>query len=331
MSIKILDCTIRDGGHLCKWEFEHDIVRETYNAAIRSGVEYFEVGYRNIDPEHNLNGEFYSSSDELLKNILEPSDKCKITVMVDADKGKSDYFVKCNENDTPVRAVRVATYPHEYEKALRLIEELNDKGYEVFLNLMACSKINKEQYEILKNWNKKDIITSVSFADSFGAFLPEDICKYYKKLKSIGFKHIGFHAHNNLQLAFANALKAIEIGCEYIDASAYGMGRGAGNLPIEVLISYLGKSEKYNVKPYLNIIDRYYLNKMESIRWGYSLNSLMGGIKNIHPYYVDEVMNKEIYAIDEAWNVIDEIKDQCPISFSKGKIDDILGKKFINL
>ncbi|MBN1073454.1 hypothetical protein DVV91_03730 [Clostridium botulinum] len=328
MGINVLDCTIRDGGHLCNWNFDHSTVKEAYNSAIRSGIEYFEIGYRNLNNMNN--GDFYYSDDKLLFKLLKPSEKCKITLMADAGKSNSDYFKECKDDLTIVKAVRVASYPYEYEKAIELIEDLHNKGYEVFLNLMAASEITKDQYDLLKNWSGKKYLKAVSFADSFGSFLPKDIEEYYKKLQNVGFEKIGFHAHNNLQLAFANSLKAIELGCVIIDASIYGMGRGAGNLPIEVLISYLSKEkkEKYNVVPYLDIIDRYFYKLINEYRWGYSLNSLMSGIKNIHPYYINEIMNKKVYTIDEAWNAIDTIKEQCPLSFSKEKLNDMLGKRF---
>lgn len=110
-----------------------------------------------------------------------------------------------------------------------------------------------EDYELLKNWKNKDILTSIYFADSFGAFMPDDVERIYKKLQDCGFENISFHAHNNLQLAFTNTIKAIELGAYSVDATAFGMGRGGGNLPIELLLKYLGKDYSYYVELIKNI------------------------------------------------------------------------------
>jgi len=329
MNFNILDCTIRDGGHLCKWEFEPICVKESYYAALRSGASYFEIGYRNPKSKTGL-GAFGYCDDDFLLSLFKPSDNCKVTLMIDAGKADGRLFVKCDPAVTPVKAVRVAAYPYEFEKAIRIVEDLYDKGYEVFMNLMACSEIKDEEYEILKNWKSKVVLTSLNFADSFGSFITKDITFYINKLRNIGFESIGFHSHNNLQMAFANTLKAIEEGASFVDASIYGMGRGAGNLPIEVLIAYCEKNgyDQYNAVPYLDIIDRYYIKIFEKIGWGYGLSALMSGIKNIHPYYVTNLLEKGVYTIDEVWNALDTIKEKCPVSFSEEQLNEALVKRF---
>ena len=136
-----------------------------------------------------------------------------------------------------------------------------------------------KDYEILKKWKNKNILTSIYFADSFGAFMPCDVEKIYKNLQNCGFEKISFHAHNNLQQALINTAKAIELGAYSVDASVFGMGRGAGNLPIELLLKYLNK----NNNEYLNLIEKYYLDFFEKYKWGYNYKSLTDGLRNIHP------------------------------------------------
>lgn len=329
MNIKILDCTIRDGGHLCNWEFDPNCVKASYYSALRSGVNYFEIGYRNPETIKGL-GEFAYCKDEFLKNLLVPSDDCKVTVMIDAGKSDASLFKQSNKDFTIVKAVRVASYPYELKKAIGIVEKLYNKGYEVFLNLMACSELSKSEYDLLEYWDNKHMISAIYFADSFGSFIHKDIIKHCNKLKKVGFTNIGFHSHNNLQMAFANTLKAIEEGAKYIDASVYGMGRGSGNLPIEVIISFYEKNgyDQYNVVPYLDVLDRFYIQLFNLYKWGYSLSSLMTGIKNIHPYYVKNLYKKNTYTIDEIWNTLDIIKEKCPISFSEKQLDETLQERF---
>lgn len=327
--IKILDCTIRDGGHLNKWHFSPLCVKSSYFAALKCGVDYFEIGYRFPLSMKGL-GDFGYCTDEFLFSLFNATEKCKLTVMIDAGKTDSDLFCECVSEKTQVKAVRVAAYPYDLEKAICLLEVLKSKGYEIFLNLMASSELTEKEFKILNDWQHKDILEAIVFADSFGSFIPSDIPFHVNRIKDIGFNSIGFHPHNNLQMSFANTLRAIEEGVTFVDASIFGMGRGSGNLPIEVLIGYLEKrgNTNYNTVPYLDVIERFYLKLFERHDWGYKVPSLMGGLKNIHPYYIDELFKRKIYTIDEIWNALDMIKEKCPISYSVEKLNQTLDKRF---
>lgn len=318
MKTKILDCTIRDGGHINNWAFPDSCVRASYFAALKSGVDYFEIGYKTpVTGAVPSRGPFGICEDSYLASVVTPNEKCRISVMVDAGKVDCDLFPKKGAGTT-VDTIRVAAYPHELEKAFALIEDFHGKGYEVFLNLMASSELTAAHYSLLRDWKGKDIISCINFADSFGSFLPKDISAQFSELKAAGYDHIGYHAHNNLQMAFANTLQAIAEGAYCVDASAYGMGRGAGNLPIEVLLSYLAKQGEanYNPVPYLDAIDRYFAPLAKEYEWGYGLSSLISGIMNIHPYYVNALFAKNSYTIDEIFNAADHIKKTCPVSYS---------------
>ena len=246
---KIMDCTLRDGGHLNKWNFSDECINETLKTAENSGIDYFEAGY---------------AMPECIK-----SSKIKLVVMVDAK----------NITSVSERAdcVRVACYPEQILTGIQAVESFKKQGFEVFLHLMTADKF--EDYELLKNWKNKDILTSIYFADSFGAFMPDDVERIYCRLQNCGFERISFHAHNNLQLAFPNTIKAIELGAYSIDATVFGMGRGGGNLPVEALLKYLNKESFL----YLELIKNYYLDLYKNYNWGYNYDSLISGLKNVHP------------------------------------------------
>lgn len=242
---KILDCTLRDGGHVNNWNFSDNCILDTLKCAEISGIEYFETGYQN--PE-----------------CIKVS-KIKLVVMVDAKNIR-----KVNEK---VDCVRVACYPHQISTGINAVENYKNQGFEVFLHIMTADKF--EDFNLLKNWKNKEILTSLYFADSFGSLMPQDIERIYKNFEACGFENISFHGHNNLQLAFANTIKAIELGAYSVDASVFGMGRGGGNLPLEVLLKYL---QRDNIV-YLDLIKKYYLENS----WGYNYEALITGLKNIHP------------------------------------------------
>lgn len=171
---KILDCTLRDGSHIKK--FSEDCIIETLRCAEYANLDYIEVGY-----------EF----PECIK-----SSKIKTVVMVDS-KNIRTVSKKAD-------CIRAACYPNQVKTAIEAVEDFKSQGFEVFLHLMTADKF--EDYELLKNWKNKDILTSIYFADSFGSFMPNNVEKIYKSIEACGFERISFHAHNNLQLAFANSL-----------------------------------------------------------------------------------------------------------------------------
>ena len=329
--IKLLDCTIRDGGHLNGWNYSNECVRASYFAAIKAGVDYFEIGYRFQKPQPGW-GNFARCEDEFLFSLFKPNENCKLAIMIDAGKSCLDDFKECKPELTPIKLVRVATYSHNLDIAFELCEGLLNKGYEVFLNLMAISEYKEKDFTKIKNWKSKNKILSICFADSFGSFIPDDISKYHKKLKEIGFKNISFHSHNNLQLAFANSIKAVEEGFYCIDASIYGMGRGSGNLPAEVITGYLSKigNSKYNPVAYIDVIERFYLNLAKETPWGYRIQSLIGGLKNIHPYYVNSLYEKKSFTINEIWTAADLVKKFAPVSYDTDNLNAILSDKFVN-
>lgn len=181
--VKILDCTIRDGGHLNKWEFDYNCVKASYFAAVRSGVDYFEIGYR-LPNSVQGQGVFAYCGEELLRELITPSDKCKLTVMIDVSKSDESLFEKRTDKSL-IRAIRVATYPDNIKKALTQVGCLKSKGYEVFLNLMAYSELTNEHFKILSSWKRKGDLQAIYFADSFGSFLPEEMPEKIQKLRSL--------------------------------------------------------------------------------------------------------------------------------------------------
>ena len=259
----ILDCTIRDGGHLCEWNFSKDFVDEVYNTACKSGVDFFEIGYR----MHKKSKGLYSlCPDEIL-----PEGSAKLVIMVNvSDFDISDF----KENGRFL--VRIACRNNEVKQGILACEELYNRGYGVFLHLMNADTL--EDYDILEKWQNKNILESIYFADSFGSFTPDATEKYFNKLKSIGFDKISFHGHNNIQTGFANSIKALSLGAYSVDGSAYGMGRGAGNTPIELLLGHFGKTHYYD-----DLIKKYFIELKSKYNWGYNLETLNTGLKNIHP------------------------------------------------
>ena len=283
--IKVLDCTIRDGGLINNHDFDHRFVREVYKAVSNAGVDYMEVGYKNSK-------EFFSPSeygpwkfcddDEVRKVIDGIESKTKISVMVDIGRVNIDDVKQ--KSESPVDMIRVASYVKDIDKAIAMVNHFHDKGYETTINIMAISReMGVELDEALRQIEKECKADVIYIVDSFGALYQEPIEHLVKKFKKIiKSKEIGIHAHNNQQLAFSNTIEAIIHGANYLDGTVFGIGRAAGNCTLELLLGFL-KNPKFDIRPVLDLISKEFIPLREKIEWGYIIPYAVSGMMNEHP------------------------------------------------
>lgn len=285
--IKVLDCTIRDGGLMNNHHFDEAVVKAVYNTCVAAGIDYMEIGYKasrkNIKVgEH---GCWKYCQEEDMRRIFgdNPTD-LKISVMADAERCdyKEDILPK---KDSVVDLVRVATYIYQIPTALEMVKDAHDKGYETTVNLMAASTVSERDLDEGLELLSKSETQAVYVVDSFGALYSEKVRylvkKYLGHCKASG-KQVGVHMHNNLQLAFANTIEGIIEGANYIDATMAGLGRGAGNCQMELLIGFL-HNPKYDLRPVLECVQNTIEPMRSKLLWGYDLPYLMTGFLNQHP------------------------------------------------
>lgn len=286
--VKVLDATIRDGGLCNNFEFTDEFVTELYKSNIKSGVDYMEFGYRAsknlFDPKNFGKWKFCDEAD--LRSIVGDNiSDMKIAVM--ADVGRCDYkddFVP--KSESVIDMVRVACYIHQIPAAIEMIEHFHILGYETTCNIMAISQANSEQVEAALEMLGDSSVDVIYLVDSYGSLYPENAGKLAKQYLEIGDKYgkaIGFHAHNNQNLAFANTIETMSYGVSYLDATASGMGRGAGNCAMELLLGFL-KNPKYNLYSLLTFLEKYIIPLKESgVVWGYDVQYMLTGQLNRHP------------------------------------------------
>ncbi len=283
--IKVLDCTIRDGGLINNHDFDTRFVREVYKALSAAGVDYMEIGYKNskklFSPKEFGKWKF-CDDDEIRKVIDGVESKTKISVMVDVDRVDAEDVLP--RKDSPVSMIRVASYVKDIDKAIYLVNHFADKGYETTVNIMAISKaLDNELTECLEQLEKESKAQVVYIVDSFGALYQETTEFLIKKAKGIlKTKEVGIHAHNNQQLAFGNTIEAIIHDANYVDATVYGLGRAAGNCPLELVLGFL-KNPKFDIRPVLDLISKEFVPLREKIEWGYIIPYAITGILDEHP------------------------------------------------
>jgi len=293
--IKVVDCTIRDGGLINNHDFDLRFVREVYKALSAAGVDYIELGYKNskrlFSPKEFGKWKFCDEDD--IKRVIEGIEsKIKLSIMVDVDRVDLD-DVKPRK-DSPVQMIRVASYVKDIDKAIFLVNHFADKGYETTVNIMAISRaLDNELNEALHQLEEESKAQVVYLVDSFGALYQESIEFLVKKFKGIlKTKEVGIHAHNNQQLAFGNTIEAIIHNANYADGTVYGLGRAAGNCPLELLIGFL-KNPKFDIRPILDLISNEFIPLREKIEWGYIIPYAITGILDEHPKAAMALRNSE--------------------------------------
>ena len=299
--IKVLDCTIRDGGLMNDHKFDDQIVKAVYDACVEAGIDYMELGYKNskklFSPSENGPWKF-CDEDDMRRIVGENDTDLKLTAMADAEK--SDYKVDIlPKNESVLDVIRVATYIHQIPTALDMIKDAHDKGYDACVNLMAVSTVPESELDEGLELLVKSEISGIYVVDSFGHMYSEQVAALMKKY--LGYaqaegKQVGMHAHNNQQLGFANTIESIIQGASMLDATMAGLGRGAGNCPLELLISFL-HNPKFHVRPILKCVQEHIEPMRAKLGWGFDLSYMITGVLNQHPRSAmafNEQKNKDI-------------------------------------
>lgn len=283
--IKVLDCTIRDGGLMNKHGFDLRFVRAVYKALSEAGVDYMEIGYKNakrLFSPKEFGAWKFCDDDDIKKVIDGIESRTKISVMVDVDR--VDVEDVKPRKESPVSMIRVASYVKDIDKAIYLVNHFADKGYETTVNIMAISRaLDNELTEALEQLEKESKANVIYIVDSNGALYQETTEFLIKKAKSIiKTKEIGFHGHNNQQLAFSNTIEAIIHDANFVDGTVYGLGRAAGNCPLELILGFL-KNPKFDIRPVLDLISKEFVPLREKMEWGYVIPYAIVGILDEHP------------------------------------------------
>ncbi len=285
--LKVLDCTIRDGGLVNEHRFDDDFVRAVYQACVEAGIDYMEIGYKNskkLFPSEQFGPWRRCAEQDIRRIVGDNPTSLKLAVMCDA--GKSDWKTDVLPKDESVLdMIRVAFYAHQVSEAADMISDAAEKGYEVTANLMAVSTNTEQEIDQVLEVVAESPAEVMVVVDSYGAMYAEQVeilvKKYLGYMEPKG-KAVGMHAHNNQQLGFANTIEAIIHGANRVDASLAGLGRGAGNCPMELLIGFL-RNPKFHIRPIYRALQDYLLPLSREVEWGPYVQYNITGQLNEHP------------------------------------------------
>ena len=291
----ILDCTIRDGGLVNGHHFEHQLVSEVFRASSAAGARVVELGYRNsseVFSREKFGPWMFCDAEDVARVTRGAPDPAKVSVMIDV--GRVDLGDIGPAAESPIDLLRVATYVEGIDEAIRLGRHGHEEGYETTVNIMAISRDRGPALEeALCRIEEESPAHTAYIVDSFGALRPPEVIELVELFRRlVPSKGVGFHGHNNLQLAFANTLAAIEAGATWVDGTVYGMGRAAGNCPLELLLGNRPAPE-FDLRPLLELIAARFVPLREELEWGYVIPYAITGLLGQHPRAAMALRNSE--------------------------------------
>lgn len=315
MKIKILDCTLRDGGYVNNWRFGYKTKKSIVNTLDESNIDIIEVGFL-TDLTHNSDDALYSSSDEI--DELISGNKNQIAAMIALGEKEMNPISLPLAKDTILDIIRITFHNNDSEicKAIDYAGILMKKGYDVCMQPVGTTTYSDE--ELLSLIGKINKLKPYAFylVDTLGSLSNYQLMRYlylidYNLNKEI---YLGFHSHNNLQLSFSNAQALISFKTYrniIIDSSIFGMGRGAGNLSTELIARHINETieDKYDLIPILEAMDEYIMPIYVQHPWGYSIPYYIAAVNNCHPNYATFLINKQTMLIKDINALIKKISN----------------------
>ncbi|OYU85083.1 MAG: hypothetical protein CFE24_03745 [Flavobacterium sp. BFFFF2] len=324
--VKILDCTLRDGGYYTNWDFDAQTVDTYFDAFNQLPVEYLEIGYRSPKLKGYL-GEYFYCPEYVLEQVKNQSNKKLVIILNEKDVRVQDIEPLLRPCVGIITMVRLAIDPQNLKRAIGLAEAVKKMGFEVGFNVMYMSTWAEQRGFINELPLINDITDYFYMVDSFGGVYPEDVRATYDLVRSKTNVKIGFHGHNNMELGLINTLTAIDCGADIVDVTITGMGRGAGNLKTELLLTSLNAKGllDFDFNPLSKVVDVFSELQLQH-EWGTNLPYMVSGANSLPQKDVMEWVGKRYYSFNSIIRALDNqskgIEDnfQLPVyDFSKDK------------
>jgi 4-hydroxy 2-oxovalerate aldolase len=327
-NIKVLDCTLRDGGYVNNWAFGNDNITKIISKLYEANIDIVECGFLTNKVKNEDTSTLFDTINKMERFIPDKCGKTEYVCMINF--GEYDIDDIPDYYNGPISGIRVAFHKCDMVEALRLCSNIKQKGYKVFLQPMVT--VTYSDTEFLELIERSNEIKPYAFyiVDSFGVMKRNDLMRLYylvdHNLEDDIF--VGYHSHNNIQLSYSNAQSLVDLKTKrklIIDSSVLGMGRGAGNLNTELFIEYLNDNNEgnYKTKPLLQIIDEVLSNIYITNYWGYSLPYYISAKQNCHPNYATYLNDKNTLTVEDISNILSGIEDNKRNNFSSSYIEEL--------
>lgn len=336
--LKILDCTLRDGGYVNDFHFGRYAIGKIISQLTESGIDVVECGFLE-NGDYNADESIFQTVEQISRFI--PANRKHTMYVAMACYGEYDIDQLSPYDGSSIDGIRVSFHHNEIAEAMLFCHQVKEKGYKIFIQPVGTTSYTQDQLLFLiQQVNELDPY-AFYFVDTLGLMHQEDVLRFYNFIDQHLSPSIrlGFHSHNNLQLSFSNCqalIHHVSSRTLLLDASVYGMGRAAGNLNTELITNYLNEhdSRRYEIEPILEIVDEFILRIRENFSWGYSVPYYLAAINGCHPNYATYLSGKQtltVRSISTILRMIDpehrslfnkELAENKYLEFQSRKIDD---------
>lgn len=326
-SLRLLDCTLRDGGYVNNWDFGHSVITGTYKRLDSSGADFIEVGFLDDRQPFDINRTIQPDTgcyNEIFKGVQKK--QAIPLAMIDFGTCSIENISDCSE--TFIDGIRVIFKKEKIEQALPFCKAIKEKGYKLFIQAISITAYS--DIEMLQYVEKINEIHPFAFSivDTYGLLDQSKLDRYFSLIDNNLAPDIaiGYHGHNNFQLAFSNTLHFIQLYTDremIADATVYGMGKSAGNCPIELIALYMNQlyGKNYDVCQYLEILDTDLMSVYQNVYWGYKYNFYISAMQNCHPNYVQYLLNKKTLSVSSVNKILSEIPENIKLHYSADYIE----------
>lgn len=328
--LKLLDCTLRDGGYYNNWDFTPELIQDYFLAMDALQIDFVEIGFRSLINKGFKGGCAYTNEAFLSSLPIPPGLANKIGVMINGSEianpeTQTANLIKlfCPKNQSQISLVRIACHVHEFVACLPAANWLKKNGYLVGFNLMQVADRSPEEIMQLALEASQYEIDVLYFADSMGSLTQSQVTDIIKAFKKGWSGEVGIHTHDNMSLAIENCLEAVRSGVNWVDSTVTGMGRGPGNAQTEYLVLALAEHRKNigNPTKLFELIRKHFQSLKNRYGWGTNPFYYLAGQYGIHPSYIQEMLQDRSYTEEDILAVIDQLKIEGGKKFSRSNLE----------
>jgi len=328
-SIKILDCTLRDGGYVNDWNFGLGTIESIISRLEKAGIDIIEIGFLDERRKYDENRSILPDTDSI-KPIFKNLDIQGAMILAMIDFGTCGIEKLTEQKDSVLDGIRVIFKKKDYPEALKFCAEIKKKGYKLSLQpVSVTSYSDNEMTELLKKVNEIKPY-SVSVVDTYGLMHKKELLHYFNLMDKNLTEEIliGYHSHNNFQLGYANCTELMAVNSDrelIVDGSLYGMGKSAGNACTELLAMHMNENYGglYNLDQLLEAIDIDIMKEYAKQYWGYSFKHFIAASNDCHPDYVSNLLNKKTLSVKSINEIIAKIEPANKLTFNRDIMENL--------
>ena len=327
--IRILDCTLRDGGWINDFRFGKEVMQDIMTSAEDAGDDAVELGYLDANKGSLHDRSMYLNMEAIRRNGLAEKRYPAISHMVMIDYGKFplETLPEYGPESAGIDGIRLCFHKKSLEEAIEAACLIYNKGYKVLFQPMVNSRYSDDEFKSLIDLaqQKIPVLSGLYIVDSFGVMQQEDVDKRVRLAEEVLDPDtvLGLHLHNNRNLAFENALAAIQAASEsrklQIDCSIAGIGKGAGNLVTEQIMAYLNREsgKSYDTRRIRRSSERSVLPLKEQFHWGSRPAYVLTAQYGVTPTYADAFYWKKRVSLQELEYLLMHMPEEKKDSFDK--------------